>query len=182
MFICLLCPISFDDVQHEVLGVMGETKSNNEAANLRRYWRFFLPLTLILVLMVRFPLRIDLRESFYDTLFYGTISLICIVTAIRVYRRSSTHGLRLIVVILLCSVLSGWQIFDLVILRYEGSPAHVFASTSDAFEPLHHGWAWYNLRFPNHPCQSLFESYFGNHLIAITLEIKRDATWFSCGG
>jgi hypothetical protein len=174
------CP-SFVD---EVLDFMEETKGKNGVTNLRRYWRFFLPLTFVFILMVNFPLRIDLRESFCDALFYGIISLICIATAIRVYRRFGQEGLRLIAVILICSALSGWQIFDMVILRQEGSPAHTFASSSSPFEPLHEGWAWYNLRFPNDHimCHSLFERYFGNHLIAITLEIKRDASWFACGG
>src|SRR5687767_12975410 len=97
----------------KVLDFMEEIKGENGVTNLRRYWRFFLPLTFILILMVNFPLRIDLRESFCDALFYGTISLICIATAIRVYRRFGQDGLRLIVVILLCSILSGWQIFDM---------------------------------------------------------------------
>jgi hypothetical protein len=163
---------------------MEETSDKNSKTNLGRYWRFFLPLTLFLLLMVKFPLRIDLREAFFDSLFYGTISLLCVLTAIRVYRRFGKFGLRLITVILLCSALSGWQIFDLVILRYEGSPAHTFHSSSNTFEPFEHGWMWYKLRFPSDEilCHSLFERYFGNHLIAITLEIKRDASWFACGG
>jgi hypothetical protein len=84
----------------------------------------------------------------------------------------------------MCSLLSGWQIFDLVILRYEGSPAHSYASASNEFEPFNYGWIWYNLRFrsPEIMCHSLYERYFGNHLIAIIIEIKRDASWFACGG
>jgi hypothetical protein len=161
-----------------------EIKGKNSVTNLRRYWRCFLPLTLILILMVNFPLRIDLRESFWDAVFYGIISLICILTAIQVYRRFGKGGLRLIAVILLCSVLAGWQIFDMVVLRLSGSPAHSFASSSSPLEPLHDGWAWYNLRFPSDEimCHSLVERYFGNHLIAITYEIKRDVSWFACGG
>lgn len=149
-----------------------------------RYWRFWLFVTIILSLMVKFPLRIMLRESFVDTLFYGAITFSCIVAATRVYRRFGRESRRLTAVILLCSLLSAWQIFDLDVLRLEGPPAYAFSATAGIFEPLHYGWAWYNLRFPNPNvmCNSLFELYFGNNVIAITYEINRDATWFACGG
>jgi hypothetical protein len=157
---------------------------DTDTARLRQYWRAFLPLSIILTLMINFPLRIDLRESFYDALFYGTISLICIATTILVYRRFGKQGRYLIAVILLCSLLSGWQIFDLVILRYERPPSVSFAYASNTFEPFDHEWAWYGLRFrsPDIMCHSLYERYFGNHLISITLEIKRDVSWYACGG
>ncbi len=169
----------------EILNTREETNHKVNSTNLRRYWRFWLPITIILALMVKFPLRIDLRESFLDALFYGSITLTGIATAVRVYRRFGEQGRRLIAVTLLCSVLSGWQIFDMVVLRQEISPAHSFASGSSPLEPLHNGWAWYNLRFPNPNivCNyALFERYVGNHMIAIVYEINRDATWFSCGG
>lgn len=152
--------------------------------NLRRYWAFFIPLTYLLALMVFYPLRIDLGEAFKDSLFYGSIALICMVAALRVHHRYGKRGRRLIAVMLLCSVLSGWQIFDLVILRYEDSPAYSFAGYSTEFEPFTEGWIWYKLRFrsPEIMCHSLFERYYGNRFIAITLEIKRDATWLACGG
>jgi hypothetical protein len=135
--------------------------------------------------MVKFPLRIDLRELFYDTLFYGTISLICIDQAIQAYRRFGKVGYRLITVILLCSLLSGWQILDLYVLR-TGSPPSVlgFGNLMSPNFTDNDGLAWYGLRFPNEDilCHSLFERYYGNYVIAITVEIRRDATWFACGG
>lgn len=163
---------------------MEQAKRKNDPDNLQRYWRFLIPLMFLLALMVKFPLRIDLREAFWDAVFYGTISLICIATAIKVYRRFGKHGYRLIAVALLCSVLSGWQIVDMTILRYEGPPAYTFAGLANAFEPLHDGWAWYNLRFRNDDimCHSLFERYIGNNFIAIAYDIDRNATWFACGG
>jgi hypothetical protein len=163
---------------------MEETKGNHGEVSLRPYWCFFLPLTTMLIVMVEFPLRIDLRESFADALYYGTISLICIATAIRVYRRFGKHGYRLIALTLLCSVLSGWQVVDMMILRLEGPPAYTFAGSADAFEPLHDGWAWYGLRFRRDDilCHSLFERYIGNNFIAIAYDIDRNATRFACGG
>jgi hypothetical protein len=150
---------------------------------LHHYWHFFLPLAIILILMVKFPLRIDLRESFLDVVFYGTISLFCSITAIQVYRRFGKQGFRLIAVILLSVILSIWQIVDVAILRLEGSPAHSFAGTNP-FEPIHDGFAWYSLRFPRDDilCHSIFERYIGNGFIAIAYDINRDATWFACGG
>jgi hypothetical protein len=159
---------------------MKETVHQNHITNLRRYWRFFLPLTLILALMMKFPLRIALRESFFDALFYGTISLMCVAAAIYVYRRFSKTGLRLIAVILLCSFLSGWQIFDLVILRHETT--FVFFGFYES--PDYDGFAYYGLHFRNDDilCHVILERYFGNYLVAITLEINREASWYSCGG
>src|SRR5689334_20918151 len=144
---------------------MEKTKHKNDPNNLRHYWRFLIPLGILLALMVKFPLRIDLRESFWDAMFYGAISLICIAIAIRVYRHLGKHGYRLIAATLLCSALSGWQIVDMTILRYEGPSAHSYAGLANAFEPLHDGFAWYNLRFPsdNIMCHTLFERYIGNN-------------------
>jgi hypothetical protein len=165
-------------------GSMENNKPQNDAKGLRRYWLVFIPLTIVLALMVKFPLRIDLRESFYDCLFYGTISLICVATAIHAFRRFHRRSYWLIVILLLCSLLSGWQVVDMGILRYEGPPAYTFAGSENAFEPLHHGWAWYNLRYPSDKimCHSLFERYYGNNFIAIAYDIDRKATWFACGG
>jgi hypothetical protein len=163
---------------------MEKIKSKNDIVDLRHYWRFFITLTLGLALMVKFPLRIELSESFWDTVYYGTISLSCLITAIRVYRRYSKHSFRLIAVILLSCGLASWQIVDVAILRLEGSPAHTFASSANVFEPIHAGFAWYNPRFPSDDilCHSIFERYIGNNFIAIAYDIDRNATWFACGG
>ena len=163
---------------------MAENLHLGEKQDQRRYWHFWLPITVLFALMIKFPLRINQRESLLDTLFYGSIVIECLITAVRVYKRFGKRGHRLIAVILLCAMLSGWQIFDLDILRLEGPSAYAFSATSGIFEPLHDGWAWYNLRFPNPNimCNALFEQYFGNNFIAITYEINRDATWFACGG
>jgi hypothetical protein len=141
-------------------------------------------LAFVLALLVKFPLRIDLHELDHDVLFYGTITLFCVVTAAHVYRRSGRHGYRLIAVFLLCSMLSGWQIFDLLVLR-EGSPSVIyFGNEMGSGNNDYEGGAWYNLRYPNEEimCNSLIEKYFGNYTIAITTSINRDATWFACGG
>ena len=151
---------------------------------LRRYWRAFIPLMILLNLMVYFPLRIHQRESFLDALFYGSISLLCIAAAIRVYRRFGKRNRVLIIVILLCAVLSSWQIFDMTILRLEGTSVYTFAGSANILEPLHNGWAWYGLRFPSDQimCHSVFERYIGNNFIAIAYDINRTASWSACGG
>jgi len=163
---------------------MEEAEGKSGIDHLRRDWRFFTLLLIFLVVMVKFPLRIKLREAFWDAMFYGTISLICVGAAVRIYRNYGKHGLRLIAVILLCIVLSMWQIVDMTILRLEGTPAYTFSGLAGIFEPIHDGWAWYGLRFPNDDimCHSLFERYVGNNFIAIAYDINRNATWFACGG
>lgn len=160
-------------------------KTKNDRNTFRRYWRIFIPLAVLLVLMAEFPLRIDVRELFYDTLFYGAISLLCIAAAFRVFHRVGKVGYRLIAVIMLCALLSGWQIFDLYVVRTGSSPSvYGFGDTMSPNFTDYDGLAWYGLRFPNDDimCHSLYEQYYGNDMIAITVEISRDATWFACGG
>lgn len=163
---------------------MKVTKRKSKAPNLRLYWQVFLPLTLILALMVKFPLRIDVRELFYDMVFYGTISLICVATAIQLYRQVGKSGYRLIAVVVLCCILSGWQIFDLYVLRTGSPSVYGFGNTMSRNFTDNDGLAWYGLRFPSDKimCHSLYEQFYGNYMIAITVEIRRDATWFACGG
>jgi hypothetical protein len=163
---------------------MDETKSHNNKDSMRCYWRFLIPFTTLLIVMVKFPVRIGLQEAFWDSVFYGTLSLICVATAVRAYRRFGSRSYRLAAVALLCSVLAGWQVVDMAILRVEGPFAHTFASTGGVFEPIHDGWASYNLRFPSHTimCHILSESYIGNNVIAIAYDIRRDAAYGACGG
>lgn len=159
-------------------------KTKNDGDTLRRYWRIFIPLTVILVLMVRFPLRIDLREAFWDAVFYGTISLTCIATAIYIYRRFGKRIYRLIAVMLLCSILSGWQIIDMTILRYDRPFGYSFAGLANIFEPLHKGETYYSLHFPRDDivCHILIERYIGNNFMAIVYSTDRYASWGACGG
>jgi hypothetical protein len=163
---------------------MEKSKRKNDQNNLRRYWRFFIPLAFVLSLMVKFPLRIELRESFWDSVFYGTILLMCLVTAIKVYRRFGKQGYRLIAVALLCSGLSAWQMVDMMILRHERPYAFSYAGLGNAFEPRHDGWAFYHLRFRSSDilCHTLSERYIGNNFIAIAYDINRNASWGACGG
>lgn len=155
-----------------------------DAINPRRYWAFFIPLTYLLALMVFYPLRIDLGEAFKDSLFYGSIALICVVAAFRVHRRYGKRGRRLIAVMLLCSVLAGWQIFDLVILRTGSATIVGFGKALSPALSEQDGLGWYVPRFPSPEilCHSMYERYYGNKFIAITLEIKRNEIWPVCGG
>lgn len=128
-----------------VMDSPSETPIQNDKPNLRRYWYFWIPTAIFLAIMVKFPLRFVIGESLFDIVFYGAIAVDCVVTVIRVYRRFGNRALRVISLILLCFVLSGWQVFDLAVLRYQGSPASGFSSFfgKNEFE----GMAWYNLRF-----------------------------------
>lgn len=161
----------------EILTSEETTKHKNDVINQRRYWYFFLPLTLFLALMVKFPLRFILQESLFDILFYGVIALDCIITIVRIYRRFGKCVWHLMAVVFLCCVLSGWQVFDLAVLRYNGSQASGFGDDREGFQ-------YYKFRFPNKDilCHTLYERYWGNKYIMITVEINREATWFACGG
>lgn len=146
-------------------------KAKNTSKSLRFYWYFFLPLTLVLAVMIYFPLRIALDELLLDIIFYGAIMLACILSAIRVYLRFPKRGRRLLAVILLCVLLSGWQVFDLTVLRYGNST------------PLP-GFIYYTVRFPNKTivCHNITERYVSNTFITIAYDINREASWFACGG
>lgn len=163
---------------------MEETKHQNGSTNLHHYWRLFLPLTVILALMVKFPLRIGIGELLYDLLFYGTISLICIATMIHVLKRAGKGAYRLIAIMLLCCLLSGWQVFDLYVLRMGRPAVYGFGNAMSPNFTDQDGVGLYVLRFPRDDilCHSLYERYYGNYEIAITVELNRDATWFACGG
>jgi len=151
---------------------MDRTKRKNQPDYLRRYWFVFLSLMLILALMMYFPLRIKLDELLLDIIFYGTISIACLLTTVWIYRRYAKQGHRLIVVIVLCALLSSWQVFDLAILR-TGYIEFGMGNT-----------LYYATRFPddNISCHMFVEQYIGNDWVALTRTIWRDGSWFRCGG
>ena len=140
--------------------------------NIRPYWYVFLPLMIALAIMIYFPLRIALDELLLDTIFYGTIMLACIISAIHVYRRFRKRSRRLVVIILLCVFLSGWQVFDLNILR------------GAYLSPQMGNTIYYSVRFTNDEiiCHNYTEQYIGNDIIALVYDIDRNASWFRCGG
>jgi len=149
-----------------------EKSKRKNPDNIRRYWYVFLPLMIVLAVMTYFPLRIDLTESLYDSIFYGAISLACLSMAIHVYRRFFIRSRRLIAVILLCSLLSGWQVFDLTVLRKQ------------SWGPLPGYIIYYAPRFPDATilCHNYTETYIGNRYIAVIDKINREASWYACGG
>jgi hypothetical protein len=163
---------------------MQSTVNSEDKPNTKHYWRFMLPVAFILALMVKFPVRFGLPELTYTVFFYATISLICLAVAIHCFRRFRKRGYRLISVILLCAVLSEWQVFDLLALRTGRPAAWGFGPTLDHSLSDYEGLAYYGLRFPNKAilCNVVYERYFGNQVMAVTVEINRDASWFACGG
>lgn len=134
--------------------------------------------------MVRFPVRIGLPEVTYNVILYTAISLICALLAVQVLRRFAARAYILAAALLLCILLAGWQIVDLLIVRIPGPAVFGFGPTMSEDFSSHDGMGWYMLRFPNKEifCNSLYEQYWGNHVIAITVIIDRDATWFACSG
>lgn len=162
---------------------MEKSKRKNGELNTKRYWQIFGILAIILLVMVRFPVRIWLSETLDDILIFGIVSLGCLYMAIHIYRQSKWQFKRLMMVILLCVTLSGWQVFDLAVIReINRVPVLVFGVWSDN-TPDYFGFAWYAPRFPNDDiiCHSIYEKYMGNYQIAITIEITH-TTWFACGG
>ena len=162
---------------------MQKAKRKNESQPLRRYWRIFLPLLVLLTVFLRFPLRIFLRDMVYTIIMYGAVSVLCVIVALWVYRRYGRLARRLVAVIALCAIFSGWQVFDLTVLRTNTrSPA-----SGIPINPSHSrliGWAWYYPRFPDYEsiyCHSIQEHYFGIRLIAIAYSIEYKP-WFACGG
>jgi hypothetical protein len=159
-----------------------KSKRKNGELNSKRYWQIFGTLAIILLVMLRFPVRVWLSETLDDILIFGTLSLGCLYTAIHVYRHSKWQFRRLIAVILLCATLSAWQVLDLGVLRYTYVRIVEFGYYGEDI-PDYFGYAWYIPRFPNDDimCHSIFERYIGSYHIAITTEIKH-VPWFACGG
>jgi hypothetical protein len=159
-----------------------KSKRKNGELDTKRYWQIFGTLAIVLLIMVRFPVRVWLIETLDDILIFGILSLGCLYTALRVYRQRRWQSWRLMAVILLCAALSGWQVFDLAVLRLDsGIVSLSFGWGRDV--PDYIGRGWYNPRFPNEDiyCHSIYEGYFGNGYIAITTDIQH-TTWYACGG
>jgi hypothetical protein len=118
-------------------------------------------LALLLAVMVRFPLRFGIGE-----VIYGTLCVFCLAKIVQVLLLAGKSAYRLAALILLCALLSGWQVFDLHVLR-TGAPPSIQSN----------GIAFYEVRFPQHPqYQCLFERYYGHRIIAITVETNRTTT------
>jgi hypothetical protein len=136
--------------------------------------------------MVKFPLRVVPGQSLYSALFYGTISLICLVVLKRIYKQSGHNRYSLLGILLLCSMLAGWQVTDLVVLRYDRASACCFGPLMSPDFTEYDGIAWYAPRFQegkgNCEINYTYERYYGSKWVAITLEINRKATWYPCGG
>src|SRR5687768_10720040 len=120
---------------------MEKAKRKNGELNAKRYWQIFGILAIVLLVMVRFPVRVWLSQTLDDMLLFGILSLGCLYTAIHIYRRSKWQFRRLIAVILLCATLSGWQVS---VLRNKDVSSVVFAGYSDR----NMGFAWYSPHFP----------------------------------
>jgi hypothetical protein len=151
--------------------LMEKVKRKNTDFNPRRYWRIFLPLTLVLLFCLRFPIRITIPDLYDDILLYGGISLVSFLVALRIYRRSKWVYRRLLAVILLCSILVGWQVIDLAYLRLPTTGHALFADETTLLED-YRGVAYYEGRFNNPYCYALSENFFGFRAIAIRLEYQ----------
>jgi|GEM_PF-2193287 len=158
-----------------------KTKNGNGIAS---YWRFVLLLTILLLLLLKFPLVINVYEKFYDTLFYGVISTGCLALAIRLYQRFRKRAYLLITVVFLCAGLSAWHIIDLHILRLDQQIIDWGPDSGFVGEDMT-GWAMYSLRFPAVDIEGcgrsmLSEHYRGHPLLAITVERDWNAVWIAC--
>lgn len=158
---------------------MDKPKAKNGYRSLRIYWYFYIPLTVILSLMVFFPIRIHIEPDFTrnyarwlsdDRVFYSALLLLCMIFACRVVLRFRKRSKLLVILALVCVLLPGWQVFDLAILRTDGAT----------------GWmnkVHYGPRFQDYPCHTISEQYItGNKLFAIAYNINRYDAWPGCGG
>jgi hypothetical protein len=96
---------------------MNFLKRKNSELNANRYWLIYIPITVIMFLSLRFPLRIMLEETLSDVLFYTALTLGFLLSMANVYRLSRWEFKRLLVIILFCASLSSWQIVELTLLR-----------------------------------------------------------------
>jgi hypothetical protein len=150
---------------------MEKSKRKNGELNAKRYWQIFGILAIILLVMVRYPVRVWLSQTLDDMLIFGILSLGCLYTAIHIYRRSKWQFRRLIAVILLCAVLSAWQVS---ILKNGNVTNVIFAGYGNP----NIGFAWYITPLTNGYDICIYEKYFGNEQIAVAFE--RQQVEFNC--
>lgn len=162
---------------------MEKTKRKNAEFNPVHFWRIFLPLVIILLLCLRFPIRITLPDLYDDILLYGSISLASFLTGVWIYRRTKWVYRRLLALIFLCGVLAGWQVVDLGVLRLQDDNGYCFCWMVSGNSESYIGGAWYVPRFKNPDilCHGIYERFIGNSYIAITTETQH-TPWYACGG
>lgn len=160
---------------------MDKPKAKNGYRSLRAYWYFYIPLTIVLFLMVFFPIRIHIEPDFTrnyarwlsdDRLFYSGILLFCAICAVQVILRFRKRSKLLVTLALVCVLLSGLQVFDLIILRVD--------SASGWMNKIH-----YSPRFADDSivCHTISEqSITGNRLFYVAYNINRYDSWPTCGG
>jgi hypothetical protein len=159
---------------------MEKVKRKTSELNSRRYWLIFLPLAIVLLICLRFPIRITLPDLTDDILLYGSISLVSLLVALRIYVRSKWAYRRLLAVVLLCSALAGWQLIDLGVLRAPRSGTFCY---DVGYQDSYIGYAYYSSTFkiPESHSHFLLEYFIGNDYIAIAYEVQHP-TWWPCGG
>lgn len=167
-----------------------KTKRKNDDRHQRYYWLIFTLLTCLLIANLKFPLRPFLWAGLFGSvIFYAIVSYKCVRLAKRMYNQFGKHSRSLVTVILLCAILSGWQVFDLTILRKNifsrASGSIRVGGTPAEYEHIkdYVWWDWYSPRFPdeNIMCHMIYEETFGNGLIAIAIKIDH-RPWYVCGG
>lgn len=92
---------------------MGKITSDNQ----RIYWLIFQTLAVQLLIFLLTPMRFFPTETAFDIIFFSGLTLICFGIAIYIYTRYGTDAIWLIILIMICVILSGWQMFNLIRLR-----------------------------------------------------------------
>ncbi|MCB9461462.1 MAG: hypothetical protein H6670_17545 [Anaerolineaceae bacterium] len=153
---------------------MQKAKHKNEERPLRRYWLIFLPLLILLTIFLCFPLRIFIGDMIYTIIMYGTVSVLCVMVALRVHRRYGQLARRLVAVIALCAFFSGWQVFDLTFLR-GNVRAYQFGDYNDGINPPDYlGYAVFDNHarlLPLH-CNRFVEWYIGSPSLVIAYRVE----------
>jgi hypothetical protein len=141
---------------------MDAAKRKNSELNIKRYWLIYIPITIIMLLSLRFPLRIFLTETLSDVIFYGALSYGFFRSAYHVYRLSKWKFRPLLAVIIFCSALSAWHVFDLAVLREIDLDAFIQFNGYYGYGTTHHRFSRSELG-----CELVAEGYIGNIYIAI---------------
>lgn len=156
---------------------------------IRLGWLIFLPL----LLFFKFPLRIFIYELVWDVVFYTVLTVVCAVAAYTFHRAYQRRARWLVGLILLCMMLSSWQVFDLGFLRIheqedEGRVTIIRWAEDHMFGEYYLGYAWYPTRFltyQNLPSQETCYDFYTEQLVGrpdIAFVISfRAMPWFACG-
>ena len=143
-----------------------KSKRKHEIVNLIPYWRILLPLTIVLIIGIRFPVRILLRWEL-NFLLYGGIVLGCLMILFKLWRFRDASRI-IMSLVLLCGILASVQLGYSIIRQPHTYPLNSSTLCRNAgdLESWDSGLACHF--YVDYGCFVEIDRYLGTHLLAIS--------------